>query len=415
MNAEIISVGTELLLGEILNTDAKFLATELSELGINVYYQTVVGDNEKRLSDAIKTALDRSDIIIASGGLGPTPDDLTKEVISKYFNKPLVLDQKSLDTMMEYLKTKGLNTVKCNEKQAMLPKDCIILENTCGTAPGCIIEENSKIAIMLPGPPRELEQMYLKSVKPYLMKKTDSVFYSENLKLYGIGESKVSQILDDYIKKAENPSVAPYAEDPGVRLRLTAKCKTADEGKQMIAPIKQDIYEKLGEFIYSEKGETLPEAVIRMLIENNMTISSAESCTGGLFSKMITDISGSSAILNEAYVTYANEAKTKILGVSEETLKTYGAVSEQTAYEMAQGLYNVSKSDVCVVFTGIAGPGGGTAEKPVGLVYMGVAIFGKVTVSKLNLSGSRDKIRRTACLEAFDFIRKKFQKNSCNL
>lgn len=407
MNAEIISVGTELLLGEILNTDARFLAAELSELGINVFYQTVVGDNRGRLIDAVRTAAERSDIIIVSGGLGPTQDDITKEVVCEYFNKELVLHEESLKRMEEYLKRKGLNTVKCNRKQAMLPKGCIVLPNNCGTAPGCIIEENGKTAIMLPGPPHELEAMYTESVKPYLIKKSEDIIYSENLKIFGMGESKVSELLNKYISDYTNPTVAPYAETPGVRLRITAKCKSEDDGKRMVGEVKKEIEDILGDVIYSDKGETLPEAVVHMLTEKGLKISSAESCTGGLFAKLITDIPGSSAVLDESYVTYANEAKTKILGVRPQTLEKYGAVSEQTAREMADGLYNVTKSSVCAVFTGIAGPGGGTAEKPVGLVYTGVCIDGKTDVYKLQLSGSRDKIRYQACLEVFDLIRKK--------
>ena len=407
MNAEIISVGTELLLGEILNTDARFLAAELSELGINVFYQTVVGDNRGRLIDAVRTAAERSDIIIVSGGLGPTQDDITKEVVCEYFNKELVLHEESLKRMEEYLKRKGLNTVKCNRKQAMLPKGCIVLPNNCGTAPGCIIEENGKTAIMLPGPPHELEAMYTESVKPYLIKKSEDIIYSENLKIFGMGESKVSELLNKYISDYTNPTVAPYAETPGVRLRITAKCKSEDDGKRMVGEVKKEIEDILGDVIYSDKGETLPEAVVHMLTEKGLKISSAESCTGGLFAKLITDIPGSSAVLDESYVTYANEAKTKILGVRPQTLEKYGAVSEQTAREMADGLYKVTKSSVCAVFTGIAGPGGGTAEKPVGLVYTGICINGKTDVYKLQLSGSRDKIRYQACLEVFDLIRKK--------
>ncbi len=407
MNAEIISVGTELLLGEILNTDAQFLATQLSELGINVYYQTVVGDNRQRLKNAVKTALERSDIVIASGGLGPTPDDLTKEVIAEEMNKELILDEDSLKRMLKYLQLKNLDTVKCNRKQAMLPKDCTILPNDCGTAPGCIIEENGKIAVMLPGPPHELECMYLNYVKQYLMKKSECIFYSENLKLFGIGESKVAEILYDYMENNENPTVAPYAEAVGVRLRITAKCKTEEEGKKIIEPVKADIMQKVGEYVYTDTGSSLPYTVVHMLIEKNLTISAAESCTGGMFAKMITDISGSSAILNESYITYANKAKTKLLGVKPETLKQFGAVSEQTAFEMAEGLYKKTGADVCVAFTGIAGPDGGTEEKPVGLVFVGVCVKGTTEVKKLQIYGSRDRVRNAACLEVFDIIRKK--------
>lgn len=412
MNAEIISVGTELLLGEIVNTDARFIASELSELGINVFYQTVVGDNAQRLESVLKLAFSRSDLIIATGGLGPTQDDITKEVISEFCGRKLILDEESLSSMKEYLRKKGREIPECNIKQAMLPEGCVILPNSCGTAPGCVIEDNGKSIIMLPGPPHELEQMFLLSVKPYLESKTNLMIYSENLKIFGMGESRVCELLDEYISEYSDPTVAPYAESPGVRVRITSKCTSEEEGIKAVAKIKENIKTILGDVIYSDKGETLPEAVVHMLIEKNMTIASAESCTGGLFAKYITDIPGSSAILNESYVTYANEAKTKILGVKPETLKSCGAVSEQTAREMADGLYRVSKANVCAVFTGIAGPGGGTKEKPVGLVYTGVCINGKTEVYKLQLSGTREAVRKQACLEVFDIIRKKLIKNS---
>ena len=408
MNSEIISVGTELLLGEIVNTDASFIAGGLSELGINVFYQTVVGDNANRLQDVLKLAFSRSDLIIATGGLGPTQDDITKEVISDFCGKRLVLDEDSLLKMKEYLKKKGREMPDCNIKQAMLPEGCIILPNSCGTAPGCIIEHDGKIVIMLPGPPHELKQMFLQSVKPYLESKTDSMIYSENLKIYGMGESRVCELLDKYISDYSNPTVAPYAEAPGVRVRITAKCRSECDGKAAVEKIKGEIKAILGDVVYSETGESLPEAVVHMLIDRKLKISSAESCTGGLFAKYITDVPGSSAVLNESYVTYANEAKTKILGVSTETLKKYGAVSEQTAYEMADGLFKVSGADICAVFTGIAGPDGGTDEKPVGLVYVGLCIRGKTEVFKLLLTGTREAVRKQACLEVFNIIRKKF-------
>lgn len=314
MNAEIISVGTELLLGEIVNTDARFIASELSELGINVFYQTVVGDNAQRLESVLKLAFSRSDLIIATGGLGPTQDDITKEVISEFCGRKLILDEESLSSMKEYLRKKGREIPECNIKQAMLPEGCVILPNSCGTAPGCVIEDNGKSIIMLPGPPHELEQMFLLSVKPYLESKTNLMIYSENLKIFGMGESRVCELLDEYLSEYSDPTVAPYAESPGVRVRITSKCTSEEEGIKAVAKIKENIKTILGDVIYSDKGETLPEAVVHMLIEKNMTIASAESCTGGLFAKYITDIPGSSAILNESYVTYANEAKTKILG-----------------------------------------------------------------------------------------------------
>lgn len=407
MKAEIISVGTELLLGEILNTDARYLALALSELGIDTYYQSVVGDNKQRLTEVLENAMRRSEVIITSGGLGPTQDDITKEVISECVHRELEQDDESLERMREYLNEKGVPFDESNIKQALLPKGAKILPNDCGTAPGCIIEENRKIIVMLPGPPVELEYMFEHYVKPYFIKKSNSIFYSENLKIFGMSEARVSHLLDKFINEYENPTVAPYAQMPGVRLRLTAKCNTTEEGKAMLLPIKKEIKSILGEVIYSDKGETLPQVVINQLAEKKMTISAAESCTGGLFAKMITDVSGSSAVLCESYVTYANEAKEKILGVSRKTLIEHGAVSPETAEEMALGLYRVSGSDVCVCFTGIAGPGGGTKEKPVGLVYVGLNFCGKCEVYRFNMAGDRDRVRTNVCMEVFDTIRKK--------
>ena len=409
MNAELLSVGTELLLGEILNTDAQFLAEELSRLGISVYYQTVAGDNRERLQAAMELALSRADIVIASGGLGPTPDDLTKEVIAACMGEELVLHPESLAQIQAYHKKIQRDMPKSNEKQAMLPQNGIVLPNPNGTAPGCIIEKNGKIAIMLPGPPNELKPMFLESVRPYLLKKSNCILYSKTLKIFGIGESRVGELLAG-LMESENPTVAPYAETAGVRLRLTARCASEDEGKSMLAPVEAEIMEKIGEYVYSQEDISLPEAVVRKLLEKNMTIAAAESCTGGMFAKMITDFPGVSAILNESFVTYANAAKTKYLGVLPETLERYGAVSPETAREMAAGAARAAGADVGVGITGIAGPGGGTPEKPVGLVYAGVCVGGRTAVQALHLSGNRDKIRQSACLYVFDMLWRELKK-----
>ena len=404
MNAELLSVGTELLLGEILNTDVKFLAEELSVLGINVYYQTVVGDNRERLKNALELALSRADIVIASGGLGPTPDDLTKEVIAETMEEELVLDEASLDAIKDYYKKVKREMPKSNIKQAMMPEHCRILYNNNGTAPGCIIEKNGKIVVMLPGPPNELVPMFKESVRPYLEEKSGGMIYTETLKLFGIGESKVAEILNDMMENSKNPTLAPYAETAGVRLRLAAFAKDCEEGKRIIADAKNKIKDLVGEYIYAEEDKTLPETVVELLIEKNLKISAAESCTGGMFSKMIVDIPGCSGILDESFVTYANEAKIKYLGVKKETLDKYGAVSEQTATEMAEGVLKNTGADIGVGITGIAGPDGGTAEKPVGLVYVGVSVKGRTKVRELNLKGNREKVRYTAALNAFDMI-----------
>ena len=410
MNAELLSVGTELLLGEILNTDAKFLAEELSALGINVYYQTVVGDNKARLTAALELALSRADIVIASGGLGPTPDDLTKEVIAEAMGEELVLDNPSLDAIKEYYDTQKREMPKSNIKQAMLPKNGLILKNNNGTAPGCIIEKNGKIVVMLPGPPNELEPMFLESVRPYLIEKSGNVLYSRMLRVFGIGESKLAEMINDLMEQS-NPTVAPYAETGGVRLRLTAFAKSQDEGEKIISETEAKIKDILGDCIYSDDNKTLPETVVSLLREKKLTIASAESCTGGMFAKMIVDIPGSSEIMNESIVTYANSAKIKYLGVSPETLDKFGAVSEETAREMAEGIATAANADIGVAFTGIAGPGGGTEEKPAGLVYMAVKYKDEITVKKLMLKGNREKVRYVSCLNGFDTVRRIITKN----
>lgn len=406
MDTELLSVGTELLLGEILNTDAKYLSEELSALGINVYYHTVVGDNRERLKNALVSALERADMVIASGGLGPTQDDLTKEVIAEAVNEELVLDEESLERIKKYFKATNREMPESNIKQAMLPKNGIILPNNNGTAPGCIIEKNGKIIIMLPGPPNELMPMFEESVKPYLISKSDSTIYSETLKIFGIGEAKVAEILDDLMERA-NPTLAPYAETAGVRLRIAARAKNDNDGRMMIKETKEKIFERIGSFIYADRNISLPEAVFEAAKQKNVTISAAESCTGGMFAKMIVDIPGSSAVLDESIVTYSNSAKEKYLNVKHETLEKFGAVSRETAFEMAQGIAKTAAADIGVGITGIAGPDGGTSEKPIGLVFVGVYYKGETEIRELHLKGNREKIRYTAALNAFDMILKK--------
>lgn len=406
MVAELLSVGTELLLGEILNTDAQFLATQLSEIGIDVYFQTVVGDNPERMKNAVELALSRSDIVIASGGLGPTPDDLTKEILSECMGEELVMHEESLSKMKDYFKRLNRDMAKINEKQAMMPKGGIVLTNNNGTAPGAIIEKNGKIVIMLPGPPNELKPMYLESVRPFLESKSEYIFHSRCLQIFGIGESSVAEKLKSMMETYTNPTVAPYAKTAGVRLRLTAKCKSKDEGEALIKPVEDEIRGILGDMVYGVDDEEISFVVFKMLKEKGLTISAAESCTGGMLVKMITDIAGSSGVLNESIVTYSNDAKMKYLGVNKETLEKHGAVSRETAYEMAVGIKKNSGSSVGVGITGIAGPDGGTSEKPVGLVYIAAAIDDRVEVRELRLVGDRDKIRYSTCVNAFDLVRR---------
>lgn len=407
MNAELLSVGTELLLGEIVNTDAQFLGEELSSLGINVYYQTVVGDNKERLTNALKMALSRADIVITSGGLGPTPDDLTKEVIAECMGKKLVFDQSSYDSMAERFARVGRHMTENNKKQAMLPEGCIILQNHHGTAPGCIIEEHEKVVVMLPGPPSELTKMYLESVKPYLRRKTDHILYSRVYRMFGVGESAVAQKLAELMETSQNPTVAPYAKTGEVHLRVTAACKDEQEGERIVGQVDGVVRKEFDEYIYSTNGNSIAEESVRLLTENGCTVSAAESCTGGLFAKQITDIPGTSSVLGASFITYSNAAKTAVLEVSEQTLREHGAVSPETAREMAEGARKKSGADFGIGITGIAGPDGGSDEKPVGLVYVALADGQDIQVKELRLNGNRDAVRSVTCMHAFDLLRRK--------
>ncbi len=404
MKAEIISVGTEILLGEILNTDAQFLSAELSEIGIDVYHQCVVGDNEKRLAAAVDEALSRSDIVIASGGLGPTPDDITKEVVAKQMGEALVMHEESLARIRQYFAKTGRVMTKNNEKQAMLPEHCIVLPNNNGTAPGCIIEKNGKAAIVLPGPPSELTRMFTESVKPYLQKRSMSKLYTKTLHIFGIGESNVASELTELMEKSADPTVAPSAKTGEVYLRLATKARTEEEAMKKMSDTEALIRSKFGRYIYSDDGKNFPETVFGKLLLKKITLSCAESCTGGLIAKTITDFPGSSEIFSEGIVTYSNEAKKKYLGVRAETLDSFGAVSNQTAREMADGIRKASGSCIGVCTTGIAGPGGGTDEKPVGTVFIGISSPAGTEVRKLSLSGDRGKIRYLTTLNVFALI-----------
>lgn len=404
MNVELLSVGTELLLGEILNTNTKYLSEELSILGACVYYQTTVGDNPERLKNAVETAFSRADMIIATGGLGPTQDDITKEVIAEFMGLPLEFDEESYALMKEYFRKNRRVMPESNKKQAMMPKGCVILKNTCGTAPGCIMEKDGKTAVILPGPPGEMKVMFENEVKKYLLK--DEKIYTKNLRIFGMGESMVAEKLDDMISKGGKLTVAPYAMTGEVRLRIAIKAEEK-EAKEIIDKTEAEIQKRLGDVIYSTTDKSLPETVVELLKEKKLTISSAESCTGGLFAKMITDVSGASSVLNESYVTYSPEAKMRILGVLEETIAQKGIVSKETAIEMAEGVIKASKADVGVSFTGYAGPEG---EK-VGLVWMAVSYKGKTKAYELNINGNRERIRYVSALNAFDAVRRIIKDN----
>ncbi len=406
MKAEIIAVGTEILLGDIINSNAQYLAQELAALGIDMYYQQVVGDNESRILHAFEEAYSRSDIIITTGGLGPTEDDLTKEVAAKYFNKELLPHEESIEKIKNYFKFRERKMTENNLKQGLIPEGAIVINNNNGTAPGVIIEENNKIMIILPGPPKEMKPMFEETVKLYLQKRSDSILVSKVVKILGIGESAVADELKDIMDAQTNPTIAPYAKEVGVMLRITAKAKTQEEALNLIKPVEEEIKKRLGENIYATEDINLEDVVAELLIEKKLTISTAESCTGGMIAATLINYPGISEVLLEGAVTYSNEAKHKRLGVKNETLEKYGAVSEETAREMAIGIAKTASTDVSVVTTGIAGPGGGTEEKPVGLVYIGVYVQGEVIVKRCIFNGNRSRVRLQATTTGLDMLRR---------
>lgn len=393
MKAEIITVGTEILLGDILNTNCRYLSRELAAMGIEMYYQITVGDNEARLLSTLEESLNRSDIVICTGGLGPTEDDITKEVCAKYFGYDLVLHKPSLDAMMERFKRMNRIPTKNNEKQAYFPKEAYILKNDNGTAPGCIMEKNGKMIVVLPGPPREMEPMFENYVKPYLSKFTDEVIESEVLRIIGVGESKVENDILDIIDTQTNPTIATYAKGYECTLRITAKAKTVEEARALIKPMSDEMKRRFGQSLYATGETSIEEVVAKMLVDNDLKIAVAESCTGGLVSASLINYPGISSVFMEGCVTYSNEAKMKSLGVKQETLDVYGAVSSQCAEEMAAGVAKRYNTNIGIATTGIAGPDGGTDEKPVGLVYFGIYINGKVISKKYIFNGNRQSIR----------------------
>ncbi len=407
MNAEIISVGTELLLGQVVNTDTAIVAQELSALGINLLYSAVVGDNVERLRHAVDTAISRSELLIMTGGLGPTTDDLTKETTAACAGKKLVLHQPSLERIQNYFNEKHVS--ENQEKQAWLPEGCTVFQNDNGTAPGCAFQAQSGCTvIMLPGPPSELEPMLKNYVVPFLKKGQEHVIVSHNVHIYGRGEAPVAQLLDD-LMNGENPTLAPYAKEGECYMRVTAKAPTVEEADEMCRPLIEEIRRRVGDFVYSVDVESLEELVVGELAAQGKTLATAESCTGGLLSKRITDVAGASAVFHMGVVTYANQAKEDLLGVSHETLERWGAVSSQTAREMAQGIVRRSQADLGIGITGIAGPDGGTAEKPVGLIYIALSDGEHTWVTKRHPIGrtkSRAWHRHCAASQALDMVRR---------
>ena len=406
MLVEIISVGTEILLGNIVNTNAAYLAEKCAALGLSCYYQTVVGDNEKRLTETMKLARGRADILILSGGLGPTQDDLTKETAAKLFGKKLVRDPHTRERIQAYFKKRGKRVTDNNWKQALVPEGAIVLDNDNGTAPGLIMEVNQKTIILLPGPPGELKPLFEGKVYPYLQAKTDKVIRSQVVKICGVGESMVESMIKDMIDVQKNPTIATYAKTGEVHVRVTAEADSEKHALKLIKPVVNELKNRFQENIYTTNEEvTLEQSCVDLLLANELTISTMESCTGGMVAARLINVPGVSEVFKAGYVTYSNKAKRKVLGVKQSTLKKYTAVSAKVAEEMAQGVSLLTKADVTLSVTGIAGPDGGTEEKPVGLVYIGCSVKGRTKVIEYHFDGSRMKIRESTVVAALTLLR----------
>lgn len=409
MVAEIVAIGTELLMGQIVNADAQYLSRRLQSLGISVYHHTTVGDNPQRLRDALALALSRSDIVITTGGLGPTQDDLSKETAAALLGRGMVFDGESWRAIEGYFARMNHACPENNRRQAMFAEGAVILPNACGTAPGCMIEQDGKLVIQLPGPPREMAAMFEAQVYAVLAQRTGGCIASRYLRIYGLGESQVAQMCAAYIEAQDGVTVAPYCSLGECQLRVTARGADEAQALARVMPVTEALRGILGDAVYAvtESPEgSMEEAAGRALTQRGLTVATAESCTGGLVAAKLVNYPGISAALNEAHVTYANAAKVRYCGVRQETLDAFGAVSEQTAREMAQGLRERSGADIAVSTTGVAGPGGGTPEKPVGLVYVGCADARGVRVERLTLSGDRQKVRELAALRALDMVRR---------
>lgn len=417
MKAEILSIGTELLLGNIVDTNAAHIAQGLAGIGIPVYSKKTVGDNYQRLFDAITESYKTADIIITIGGLGPTIDDITKAVFAQYFGLELYVHQPSLARIVERFKSLGRDFLhrESVEKNAIIPTGAMVLPNDFGSAPGVVIEQDGKIAILLPGPPSEMIPMFDRYAIDFLQKQSGEqsrqIFHSTTMKIIGIGESQVETTLLDMIQAQTNPTIAPYAKPGELHLRITAAADTAEAAMEISAPVIDQITQRLGaRHVYTtDIDKTLADVVVDLAKAGSHTIAVAESCTGGLVMDRLVSVPGCSQVIMEGAVTYANQAKISRLGVPAETLDTHGAVSPETAAAMAEGIAKTAGTTIGLSTTGIAGPDGGTADKPVGLVYVGITIGGRTTVEKINTIGTRNEIRNRATMQALNFLRNRLQ------
>ncbi|MCD6360908.1 MAG: competence/damage-inducible protein A [Armatimonadetes bacterium] len=410
MKAELVSVGTELLLGEITDTNAVYLSQRLAEIGVDVFFRHTVGDNLDRIVSVLELALSRSDVIIMCGGLGPTQDDLTREAIAEVTGRPLVSDPDAERRLREFFAARNRVPTPSNLKQATVPEGGRFLENTCGTAPGVLVEHRGRALIAVPGPPPEMREMFQREVLPYLLARQGEdarVLRSRVIRLADIGESNLVDMIPDILERRTDPTVAPYASPGEVRLRITTKAASESEADAALDEMEAILRERLGSHIYGVDDETMEVAVGRLLAESHSTLASAESCTGGLIASRITDVAGSSEYFIGGVVAYSNQVKQEILGVPEGVLAEHGAVSEECARAMAEGVRRALRTDWGLATTGIAGPGGGSDEKPVGLVYIAVAGGDGTACLRGNWPGTRDQFKSRVSQYALNMLRKR--------
>ena len=405
MRVEVITTGTELLLGEILNTNFTWLAQELNRRGFDVLYQTTVGDNPARMKEVLDIAVKRADVIITSGGLGPTRGDITKEMIAEYCGVDMYMNLEVWNHIHELLSRRNICIAENNEKQALVPSGAVVLHNEAGTAPGLVLEQGDTTFVMLPGPPFELKTVCEKELFPYFEQRFPhlGIIKSHTLKLRGIGESNLAEKLDDIIINQTNPTIALYARHGEILVRLTAKAPSAEKADALIAGMQEKVEKVIGTYVYGYDDDTLPEVLGKELLCRQQAIAFAESCTGGLASSMMTDVPGSSEYMKGSVISYTDEVKNQVIHVSKTTLAKKGAVSEETAVEMARGVREAIGSDMAVSITGLAGPGGGTRKKPVGLVYIAVADANGELCRKYNFGGTRSQIKHRAAMAALSF------------
>lgn len=409
MKVEILSVGTELLMGQIANTNAQYISGRVPEAGLGVFYHSVVGDNPERLSECLKLALSRSDVIITTGGLGPTQDDLTKDVVAQTLGLKMVIHEKSRQRIKEYFESRGRVMVESNFRQAYFPEGSIILENDAGTAPGCIIEytmndKSEKTIILLPGPPKEMKPMFDKLVIKYLKNRSANHMVSRFVCVVGVGESLVEQQIMELVEGQTNPTFATYAKDGIVTIRITA----SDEGGNadiMVDAAAEKIKRILGDSVYTIDNEEIENTVFNLLKNKKMKFACAESCTGGMLASIITSIPGASSVFEGGCVTYSPESKVALLGVNPETIEKHGAVSSETALEMVNGVYKNTAADIAVSITGLAGPGVYNDSKPIGLVYIAIKTKDFEKVHEFRFSGTRDRIRTLSVINALNIVR----------